>query len=535
MTRRATSWALAAVAAAGIAIGLLAEWVFYDFADPFDWVPDLLAGWVLIGCGLLAWRGRQESFVGPLLAAAGFTWFLGNFSAADAAWLAWIGRQGIYVHRGPLVHAVLTFPSGRPVSRTERLAVIAGYVAAVVTPVWRSERLTIGLAALFVALAVWRYTTAVAGERRARRTALWVAGVLGAAMAAGAAARLASSGDLVDDAALLAYQAALCVCAIGLAGALLTRPWDVGVTDLVVDLGEARTTTLRDSLARALGDPTLEVGYWSPDAGAFVNATGRPLDVPTSDSTRAATVIDGDGGPLAMLVHHPALLDDTALVESIGAAARLGSRNARLQAEVRAQIAELEASRRRIVTAADEEHRRLEERLRRGPEQRLEQLASRLAAADGPVAEIAGQLDDTLDELRTLAAGLHPRLLSQSGLAGALPALAARSTVPVDVTTCERRLPAAIEAAVYFVCSEALANVAKYADATHASIAVSVADEWVTVEIGDDGAGGADPAAGTGLRNLIDRVEAVGGKLDIVSAPGAGTRLVAELPLGDEA
>jgi signal transduction histidine kinase len=226
-----------------------------------------------------------------------------------------------------------------------------------------------------------------------------------------------------------------------------------------------------------------------------------------------------------MLVHHPALLDDPALVESIGAAARLASRNARLQAEVRAQLAELEASRLRIVTAADEEHQRLEERLRRGPEHRLEQLASRLATVDGPVAEIARQLDDTLDELRTLAAGLHPRLLSESGLAGALPALAARSAVPVDVMACERRLPAAIEAAVYFVCSEALANVAKHAGATLASIAVSVADERVTVEIADDGAGGADPAAGTGLRNLVDRVEALGGSLDLVSTLTAGLNL----------
>ena len=191
-----------------------------------------------------------------LLIATGFTWFLGNFSAVEVAWIAWIGRHGIYLHRGPLVHAVLAFPSGRAASRVERVAVGVGYMAALVTPVWRSEWLTIGLAVLVVAVATWSYATAVARERRARRTALWVAGTLGGVLAAGAAARLAYPGEVVEDAAVLTYQAVLCVCAVGLTSGLLSRPWDVAVADLVVDLGEARSDTLRDSLAHALGDPT---------------------------------------------------------------------------------------------------------------------------------------------------------------------------------------------------------------------------------------------------------------------------------------
>jgi signal transduction histidine kinase len=526
---------------AGIGVGLFAEWVAFEFRDPGKWVPDLVAGWTLIGGGLVAWRGRPESRIGLLLVASGFTWFLGNFAGVSTEWMAWIAAHGVYLHRGPLLHAVVTFPTGRAATRLERAAVAGGYIAAFVTPVWRNEWVTVWLAVLLV-VAVRRHATAVAGERRSRRTAMRIAVAVGAVLAGGALARLTLSGDTAEDASLLAYQAVLCVTAVVLANGVLSRPWEqVAVTDLVVELGEARSDALRDSLARALGDPTLEVGYWSPEVAAFVDATGRPLSLPSAGDGRASTVVEGGSGPIAVLVHHSSLLDAPALAEPIRAATMLASVNARLQAEVQAQIAELEGSRRRIVTAGDEEHRRLEARLRAGAERRLEQLASRLSAARVPaeseraaelLAEIEAQLAATLEELRLLAAGLHPRLLTESGLAGALEALAARCPTPVQLMTSEQRLPAAIEAAVYFVCSEALVNVAKHAGATQASAAVSVAHGRVIVEVRDDGVGGADPSAGTGLRNLIDRVEALGGTL--VVSTEAGTRLDAELPLGDE-
>jgi signal transduction histidine kinase len=528
---------------AGVGVGLLAEWVAYAFGDPDRWVPDLVVGWTLIACGLIAWRGRPESRIGVLLAASGFTWFLGNFAGASLAWVAWIGRHGIYIHRGPLVQAVLAFPTGRPVSRMERVAVAVFYTAAVLTPVWGNEWLTIGLAALLVVIAAGRYAVSVAAERRARRTAMRLAVVLGAVLAGGAVARLVFSGDVAEDASLLTYQLVLCLTAVGLMSGLLSRRWEqVAVTDLVVDLGAARSDTLRDALAHALGDPTLDVGYWSPEVGSFVDATGRRLSLPDSEDGRASTVVEGGSGPVAVLVHHPALLDDPALVESVTTATRLASVHARLQAEVQARIDELDASRRRIVTAGDDEHRRLEARLRTGPEQRLEGLARRLAAArarveneptDVLLAELDAQLAATLDELRTLAAGLHPRLLTECGLAAALEALTTRCPIAVQLRVPSQRLPAAIEAAVYFVCSEALTNIAKHAAATRASVTVDVGDR-VVVEVRDDGVGGADPSGGDGLRNLIDRVEALGGTLHVAGARPRGTRLVAELPLGDE-
>jgi signal transduction histidine kinase len=368
--------------------------------------------------------------------------------------------------------------------------------------------------------------------------------VLGAVLAGGAVARLVVPGDVAEDASLLSYQVVVCLVAVGLASSLLSRPWEhAAVADLVVDLGEARSDTLRDALSRALGDPTLDVGYWSREVEGFVDARGRELSLPSADDGRVSTVIEGGSGPLAVLIHHRALLDDPALVESVGAAARLASANARLQAEVRAQVAALDASRRRVVTVGDEEHRRLEARLRAGAERRMEALAARVAsgraalddaAAKELLASVENQLAAALDELRSLAAGLHPRLLTEAGVSGALAALAARCPVPVRLVTNVERLPDPIEVAVYFVCSEALANVAKHAAATCADVTVETVDVRVTIEVADDGVGGADLGAGSGLRNLADRVEALGGTLHVTGGPSGGTRLVAELPLGDE-
>jgi signal transduction histidine kinase len=528
---------------AGVSLALAAEWTAFGFDDPAKWMPDLVAGWSLIGAGLVVWSRRPESHVGALLTLSGFTWFVGNFGGVDAIWLAWIGSHGIYVHRGPLIDALVTFPTGRAESRFERVAVGGFYLAALVTPVWRSEALTIGLSVLLVLVAVRRYAISVASERRARRTALRLAAVLAAVLAGGAVARVVFAGDAAEDLSLLAYQAVLCATALGLANGLLSRPWDqIAVADLVVELGEARSDALRDSLARVLGDPTLEVGYWSAEVNGFVGTAGRTLSLPGADERRVATMVDGGSGPLAVIVHHHSLLDDPALLDAIGTATRLASVNAHRQAEVRAQVAELNASRRRLVTAGDEEHRRLEARLRAGAEHRLDLLASRLAAecarVDGEAKQLVGELEahvaDTLEELRSLAAGLHPRLLREVGLAAALEALAARCPTPVQLDVAERRMPESIEVVVYFVCSEALANVAKHAAATHATVTVEVAGDWVVVEVRDNGGGGAEPSAGSGLRNLIDRVEALGGTLDVVSSQKVGTHLVAELPLRDK-
>ena len=265
---------------------------------------------------------------------------------------------------------------------------------------------------------------------------------------------------------------------------------------------------------------------------------GRPVELPESGSGRVATPIDVDGEHLAVLVHDEALLADRQLVDSVAAAARVAVANARLQAEARARADELEASRRRIVEAADAQRRGLERDLRRGAEHRLASVAglvaeARAAAPAGGdrIATLETDLDDARRELRGFALGVHPAVLTEQGLVPALAVLAEHSVLPVDVRGEIARLPDVVEAALSFVCSEALANVAKHASATRVTIEARAEAGRVTVAVVDDGSGGADPTQGSGLRGLVDRVEALGGRLEVESEPGKGTRVTAEIPV----
>ena len=515
--------------AAGAIVGVLAEWAAYGSDRPGRWLPDLITGWALIACGLAGWSVRPGSRSGPLLAATGFAWFASSF-----------GGAALYLHRGPLVHLVLSYPGGTLAARITRVAVVVGYVAAVLPAVWGSEVATIALAALLVAAAGVVYARAVGRERRTSAYALRATAFLAVVLAGTAGLRLAVPTQPAIDATLLAYEAALCMLAAALLAGLVRAPWErAAVTDLVLELGEGRSGSLRDALAGALGDPTLEIGYRLGDG--YVDAQGRSLALPAAGSGRRVTPVERDGEAIAVLVHDPAVLEDPGLSDALASAARLAGANARLQAEVRAQLVELRASRRRLVQVADEERRRLERRLRETVQRRLTALAHVLEGAEAGAGSLARlrraeeQLARTLEDLRELAAGLHPREVAEGTLTDALASLGARSAVPVELSVADGRLPEEIATAVYFVCSEALANVVKYARAARVVIVVSVGEGRVRVVVGDDGVGGADPAAGTGLRGLADRVEALGGTLAVDSPPGRGTRVTAELPLDGEA
>jgi len=303
------------------------------------------------------------------------------------------------------------------------------------------------------------------------------------------------------------------------------------VTGLVVDLGEpAAGGMLRDRLARALGDPTLVVGYWLPEQGRYVDEAGRTVGLPAGDAGRAVTPIEEGSRRVAVLVHDPAVLDEPALLSAVGSAARLAVSNARLQAEVGARVGKLEASRRRIVEASDEQRRRLERELRDGAERRLAHVAELLADCGEPLAEVRAGVDAAQAELREFARGMHPATLAERGLQASAGELAARSPIPVAVTVPAGRFPPAIEAAAYFVCAESLTNVAKHASASQARIRIVHEHGRLTVVVADDGIGGADPSRSSGLRGLCDRVEALGGSLAVDSPPGGGTRVMATLP-----
>src|SRR6266542_1794971 len=339
--------------------------------------------------------------------------------------------------------------------------------------------------------------------------AVQAAAGLSLVLAGTAAARLLLPPEEVSGPSLLVYEVALCVLAVTLLAGLLVAPWQRAVvTDLVVELGEARSGTLRGELSRALGDPSLEVGYWLPDRAVFVDAEGGVLRLPAPGSGRSVTTVEREGQPVAVLVHDPAVLEDPGLLEAVTSAARLAAANARLQAEVRARVVELAASRRRILAARDEERRRLERRLHDGAEARLEELAAplrrgRRSATDKrtreQLAHAEDQLTQTLEELRRLGHGLHPRVLSEQGLESALAALAKDLPLPVDINVAGARLPRRVAVVAYFVCADAL----------------TAREDRVKVEITDDGVGGADPAHGSGLRGLADWVETLNKTLQI--------------------
>jgi signal transduction histidine kinase len=317
-------------------------------------------------------------------------------------------------------------------------------------------------------------------------------------------------------------------------GVVVTRRARGVVGDLVVDLGRARPGGVRDALAKSIGDPTLALALWVPQKNRWVDEQGREVELPTGHD-REVTLV---GDKLAAIIHDPVLLDQPALLEAAGSAARFALENERLQAELRGQLAELRDSRARIVRAGDEERRRLERDLHDGAQQRLlglgmalQQLAPHLDSDATPLLEETGQeLQQALHELRELARGIHPAVLTEEGLPTAVRSLAARASLPVEVEGCSERMPAPVETAAYFVVSEALTNIAKYAHATKAEIRIDRHDGGAHIEVHDNGVGGANPHNGSGLNGLADRIAALNGHLQIDSPAGAGTTITAEIP-----
>ena len=385
---------------------------------------------------------------------------------------------------------------------------------------------------LVVGLSAQRYLSDHGPQRRARASALAVAIMFATVLITAATVRLA--GGAGGRGLLIAYELVVILGAACLTADLLWGDWSRGLlAALVVDLGElAAAASLRDRLARMLGDPALTVGYWVPEQARYVDESGRPVSLPDHDGQRGVRRIDQDGRPLAVLIHDPAILDDPDLVADIAAATRLAVTNARLQAEIRARVRQVEVSRRRLVEAADEQRRQLERELHHGAERRLTSVAELLGDGDLQLAQINAGLDAARIELRELARGIHPATLTNDGLRAAVGELADRSPLPVEISAPAQRWPLAIEAAAYFVCSEGLANMAKHAQASHAGIRITADAGQLEIEITDDGSGGADAACGSGLSGLADRVAAVGGQLTIQSPAGRGTRLIAQLPLG---
>jgi len=317
------------------------------------------------------------------------------------------------------------------------------------------------------------------------------------------------------------------------------------VSEVVARLGDpsVRRTGVCHALADALEGTSLDVAYRVREQNAYFNAAGEQVELPLPRSNRRVAPLEPGEEPGAVLIYDGSRDDERELVRAVTAAATLTLENERLAADLRAKVDELSASRARIVESGDAARRRLERDLHDGAQQRLVSLALRLrilrSRVDGDpeaareLESARGELDQALEELRELARGLHPSVLSDRGLDAALEGLVHRAPLPVELdATPGERLPERVESAAYFVVAEALTNVVKYSRASHARVNVTRRDGGILVEVADDGVGGADPAKGSGLRGLLDRVSALEGGFQVDSRPGHGTTVRATIPCG---
>ncbi|HET9851847.1 MAG TPA: histidine kinase [Candidatus Limnocylindrales bacterium] len=580
--------ALALVGGTAFAIGAELQQGGFGNRPPVWLIADFLGGWTFLLTGSIAWIRRPGNSVGPLLIAIGLTWFVGTWGGSDIDWVFHLGRsfQGFYE---PLLGVlVLAYPSGRLAGRPERLVAGAWIVEqgcwmvaqlVLLRPLsWYacqtcpdtveqlianrellqriapiSLALATALAGLVVLLAARRLLVAgPAGRRRLAPVAIAALAVLIGTVGAGAYRLLVHRGLFDDPRVTALYYVVLMLAAVAvLAGLLQDRLARTAVAELVIDLrggsgaGAPDARRLRDALSRALGDPTLElflVDRATPER--FLTIDGQPVELPQADARRAVTRIGEGDDRVGAIVHDASLLDDPGLVAAVTAAVRLEADNRQLTAEVDRQMAELRASRARIITATDAERRRVERDLHDGAQQRLVALSMELGrlraageeARDPALAAalggVASELEAAIEELRELARGILPPILTDAGLAAAVESLALRAPLPVDAEVeLPGRLPRPIESTLYFVVAEGLANVARHAGATRATIRISLASGTVRAEVADDGRGGAGAERGSGIQGLADRVGALGGTLRVDSLPGHGTTLSAELPL----
>lgn len=577
-----------------VATGLAATVLLAHPTPEFIPPPPVLAlllhvtiGFSFIIVGLIASFRRPQNRVGVLMSTVGAAWFLLDLCRLGSALPFTIAFNSTTFYQAILAHLFIVFPTGRAQTRLNRILISLMYGWYLLSSLaggffWDSQRdhcfmggcprnlllihrdfslnvlvgqivnfgnlLTI-VAVLVVVIGRWKVSTA--SMRRVLEPIVWASVPITA---------LLVSLDLVSTTApwsnnmlpphamwwIRIGQLALTALPVTfLIGLLRTHLDHFSVNNLVIELGTSPSPDrLRYLLGQALHDPSVELAYWLPAKHTFVDIYGKPMELPANGSGRAATELLGSHNePLAVLLHDASLEDQPRLVRSVAAAARLSLENEHLQAEIRAHLEEVRASRTRIVEASDAERRRLERNLHDGAQQHLVALSLALSVAraqkwtdanpelETSLAEAAKLLDCALSDLRDLARGLHPKILTDKGLSPALESLAERSIIPAVVTaTFPTRLPILVEATAYFIVAEALANVTKYAEASAVTVYAAHINGKLVVEVVDDGVGGADATKGTGLHGLLDRVATLDGCLQVESVPGRGTRVSAQIP-----
>jgi signal transduction histidine kinase len=542
-------------------------------------LPVIVAvGWSFIFVGLYASARRPHNRVGTLMTIVGFAWFIPAIGWIPTPLTATIYYVGAPFYLAVLAHIFVAFPSGRLHQRVDRATVAVAYIwvvgaslasAIAFNPTRNCPlcvrnllfvpgaghlqdviQLLLGVgtalvAVLVIGVTVHHWRSASPPGRRIMAPIIWAAAP---ALADELAYALQIAGVIpsrTSEVVSSIQYLLLAIVPVGfLVGVLRTRLGRAAVGDLAMTLGAPLPPGgLRVALARSLGDPSLQLAFWRSSEKDFVDADGRSIELPALSSHRAVTVIEGDGQPLAALIHDPALDEDPGLVIAAGTVARFAIENERLHAEVKAQLKEVRASRMRIIEAGDAERQRVERNLHDGAQQRLLSLSLSLRMARqravgtadqqllGTLDEAADDLNRALSELRELARGIHPAVLQRSGLDAGIRSLTERSPIPVEIVDCPTiRYPPIVEATAYYVVAEALANAAKHARATQVQVSVLGPSDGLHIEVCDNGVGGADPSKGSGLSGLMDRVASLGGQLRVDSPENGGTKLIADIP-----
>jgi signal transduction histidine kinase len=582
--RRLDARLLPALAVLTLAQVAISVWFTLSSNQDHDTAVDLSSA-LMIGCsfagtGLFAWWRRPGNPVGPLMWLTGFFWFFNTWVLSDATAFFTLGYLLATVSYGLLIHLLVVFPDGRLRARLDRWVVAGAYLAVTVMQfisallidpalhgcdgcpdnpllvthdssvydVYNGIHTAVAIAVLTgLVVALVRHWRAWPRARRLQfAPVLWAGGASLSLILVVLAVDATGGPEPVRQAIFIASLVPLTLIPFAfLAGLLRSRISQAeSVSDLVAGLS-ARTERhgLRDAVAEALSDDSVELAYWVPQTASYVDAEGVHVDLPDDGDARRWAEVTHDGRRVGAIVHDARLDDSADLLQRIASAAGLRMENERLDAELRARLEELRASRARIVEAGYRERRRVERDLHDGAQQRLLALAlnlklvrSRIDTDPDRAGELLEQatadLEEATAELRELARGLHPGLLTDRGLVPALEALASRAPVPVELSAdVDQRPPPGVETAAYFLVSEALANIAKHAGARRAAVTVSRSNGALLVEVADDGRGGADPK-GSGLQGLADRVSALDGELTVGEGPSGGTIVRARIPLG---
>ena len=525
-------WWRIAIGLAAVAVGITSIVTAFAWWRVASWTGDLLTGLVLIGSGIVAMSRIPTSRIGTLLVVAGFAWFVGDFAVLAGA-PGWVAGVLIWVHRGVLFHAILTVPSGRVASRFQRIAVACGYALSLVPWIWTNAVPATIVSLAAVGAAAVEFAGSWGVRRRAKRRALEASALLALSTVAGFAIRGIGTTAPASATALIVYEVAVVLMAVLLVLAAGSMRSGGDVADLAIELDEAGGIGLEGALRRELGDPELTIlyaGAKDPDEGSSSGLI---------EHGRETLLIELDRGRSAELCTAVGILAESPLRQSVIAAIRLDDANRSLRMDVATQVEAVRASRTRLIRAADDAGRDLEERLHAGADERLSDLQRLLAdcAVDArastlvtPLAEVQALLLDAREDLARFSAGLHPRALDELGLAAALTIAAHESTVVVDLAVDDGGVVSPdVQLAAYFFCLEGMVNIAKHASARRAFVRVAAVDGELNLEVADDGAGGATP--GSGIQGITDRIAALGGVVTLESPRAAGTRLTGRVPL----